>query len=72
MAAVIASRISLRVFRYVVVAVTAAGSVSLLVREAVSAVCRRSAIFTRPSFCAPGCRDYGLPVVMRLRRLRWL
>ncbi len=35
-AAVIASRISLRVFRYVVVAVTAAGSVSLLAREAVS------------------------------------
>ena len=35
-AAVIARRISLRVFRYVVVAVTVGGSVSLLVREAVS------------------------------------
>ena len=37
-AAVIASRISLRIFRYVVVAVTVAGSVSLLVREALLAV----------------------------------
>ena len=37
-AAVIARRISLRIFRYVVVAVTAAGSVSLLVREALLAV----------------------------------
>ena len=37
-AAVIASRMSRRVFRYVVVAVTVAGSVSLLVREAVSAL----------------------------------
>ena len=37
-AAVIASRISLRIFRYVVVAVTVAGSVSLLVREAMLAV----------------------------------
>lgn len=37
-AAVIARRISLRVFRYVVVAVTVAGSVSLLVREVVSAL----------------------------------
>lgn len=35
-AAVIARRISLRIFRYVVVAVTVAGSVSLLAREAVS------------------------------------
>ena len=37
-AAVIASRISLRIFRYVVVAVTVAGSVSLLAREALLAV----------------------------------
>ena len=37
-AAVIASRISLRIFRYVVVAVTVGGSVSLLVREALLAV----------------------------------
>ena len=37
-AAVIASRISLRIFRYVVVAVTVAGSVSLLVWEALLAV----------------------------------
>lgn len=37
-AAVIARMISLRVFRYVVVAVTAAGSVSLLAREALLAV----------------------------------
>ena len=37
-AAVIARRISLRVFRYVVVAVTVAGSVSLLVREVVLVV----------------------------------
>ena len=37
-ASVIASRISLRIFRYVVVAVTVAGSVSLLVREVVIAV----------------------------------
>ena len=37
-AAVIASRISLRIFRYVVVAVTVAGSVSLLVREALLVV----------------------------------
>ena len=37
-AAVIASRIRLRIFRYVVVAVTVAGSVSLLVREALLAV----------------------------------
>ena len=37
-AAVVARRISLRVFRYVVVAVTVAGSVSLLVREALLAV----------------------------------
>ena len=38
MAAVIARRISLRIFRYVVVAVTVVGSVSLLVREALLAV----------------------------------
>ena len=37
-AAVIASRISLRIFRYVVVSVTVGGSVSLLVREALLAV----------------------------------
>lgn len=37
-AAVIARRISLRIFRYVVVAVTVAGSVSLLAREALLAV----------------------------------
>ncbi len=37
-AAVAARRISLRVFRYVVVAVTVAGSTSLLVREAMVAV----------------------------------
>ena len=37
-AAVLANRISLRIFRYVVVAVTVAGSVSLLVREALLAV----------------------------------
>ena len=37
-AAVVARRISLRVFRYVVVAVTVAGSISLLVREAMLAV----------------------------------
>ena len=37
-AAVIANRISLRVFRYAVVAVTVAGSVSLLVREGLLAV----------------------------------
>ncbi len=37
-AAVIASRISLRIFRYVVVAVTVGGSVSLLVREALLVV----------------------------------
>ena len=37
-AAVIARRISLRIFRYVVVAVTVGGSVSLLVREALLAV----------------------------------
>ena len=35
-AAVVANRISLRVFRYVVVAITIAGSISLLAREAVS------------------------------------
>lgn len=37
-AAVVARRISLRTFRYVVVAVTVAGSISLLVREATLAV----------------------------------
>lgn len=37
-AAVIAQRISLRIFRYVVVAITVTGSVSLLVREALLAV----------------------------------
>ena len=37
-AALVARRISLRVFRYVVVAVTVAGSISLLVREAMVAV----------------------------------
>ena len=35
-AVVVANRISLRVFRYVVVAITIAGSISLLAREAVS------------------------------------
>ena len=38
MAAVVARRMSRRVFRYVVVAVTVVGSVSLLVREAVLAL----------------------------------
>lgn len=37
-AAVVANRISLGVFRYVVVSVTVGGSISLLVREAVSAL----------------------------------